>query len=100
MLHFDALHVLADHSVFMQKKIKHDDVFLVGGCIRDLLLGTVEKPLDIDLALATDPKVLYKKIDTVGLSHFMTEKYGTITLLPKSGDFHGVKYEITPFRTE
>jgi len=100
MLHFDALHVLADHSVFMQKKIKNDDVFLVGGCVRDLLLWTVEKPLDIDLAMSADPKILYKKIDTVWLSHFMTEKYGTITLLPKSGDFHGVKYEITPFRTE
>lgn len=65
MLHFDRLQTLADHTVFMQKKIKHEDIFLVGGCIRDLLLGTVENPLDIDLALAADPKILYKKIDTV-----------------------------------
>lgn len=100
MLHFDALQALADHTVFMQKKIKYDDIFLVGWCVRDLLLWTVENPLDIDLAMSADPKVLYKKIDTVWLSHFMTEKYGTITLLPKSGNFHGVKYEITPFRTE
>ena len=65
MLHFDRLQALADHAVFMQKKNKLDDVFLVGGCVRDLLLGTIENPLDIDLALAADPQALYKKIDTI-----------------------------------
>ena len=30
-----------------------------------------------------DEREIYKKIDKTGLSHFMTEKFGTITLIKK-----------------
>ncbi|MFA6256668.1 MAG: HD domain-containing protein, partial [Candidatus Absconditabacterales bacterium] len=41
----------------------------------------------------------------VGFSHFMTEKFGTITLIKKKGkgetkDKQEIKYELTPLRTE
>ena len=74
--------------------------FLVGGCVRDVLLGLTNDPKDIDLTLAGEPKSIYNAIDKTDISHFMTEKFGTMTLIPKDTVMDGVQYEITPLRTE
>lgn len=105
MLHFDNLSILDTHIAFLQKKIKKQNtVFLVGGCIRDLLLWTNNSPIDIDFTMAGKPEEIYKRIDKVGLSHFITEKFWTITLIKKAKnkekDKNEVKYELTPLRTE
>src|SRR3990167_2480654 len=50
--------------------------------------------------MAGDPKKIYTHIDKKDLSHFMTEKFGTITLIPKDPKNKGVQYELTPLRTE
>lgn len=102
MLHFDKLSVLDTHIAFLQKKIKKQNtLFLVGGCIRDLLLWTNNSPVDVDFTMAGKPTDIYKRIDKVWLSHFMTEKFWTITLIKKAKkDKHEVKYELTPLRTE
>lgn len=102
MLYFDKLSVLDTHIAFLQKKIKKQNtLFLVGGCIRDLLLWTENSPIDIDFTMAGKPTDIYKRIDKVWLSHFMTEKFWTITLIKKAKkDKHEVKYELTPLRTE
>jgi tRNA nucleotidyltransferase/poly(A) polymerase len=52
--------------------------------------------------MAGKPEEIYKRIDMVGLSHFMTEKFGTITLIRKAKGKEKVevKYELTPLRTE
>ena len=45
--------------------------------------------------MAGKPLDIYNKISKDGLSHFMTEKFGTITLIKDD-----LKYELTPLRTE
>ncbi len=126
MIHFDKLSILDTHIAFLQKKTEKDaksstknfnvasvyrknsytvkkqnTLFLVGGCIRDLLLWTENSPIDVDFTMAGKPDDIYSRIDKVGLSHFITEKFGTITLIKKaSKDKREVKYELTPLRTE
>jgi len=82
MLHFENLSKLDAHLALLTKKIrvpssagKNQNLFLVGGCIRDLLLDIEENPTDIDLTLTGKPKDIYKNIDKDGLSCFMTEKF-------------------------
>jgi tRNA nucleotidyltransferase/poly(A) polymerase len=96
MLFFDYLKNLDAHISLLQKKIKDKHtLFLVGGCIRDPLLGIEKKPTDIDFTMAGEPKKIDKLIDKTGMSYFMTEKFGTMTLIKDT-----MKYELTPLRTE
>jgi len=110
---------LDNHINFLNKKIKNlpagkqgQDIFLVGGAIRNLLLGIDNDPTDIDFTMAGKPEEIYKKIDKKWLSHFITEKFGTITLIKKlqggkvtkiqseEKNYETLKYELTPLRTE
>jgi len=111
MICFDKLTKLDSHLIYLQKKLKKKDVFLVGWCVRDLLLGINENPKDIDATLPGKPSLIYSNIDKTNLSHFITEKYWTITLIPKSNNNTNddattvnlddkLQYEITPFREE
>lgn len=96
MLFFDYLKNLDSNINFLKKRINDDHtLFLVGWCVRDPLLGITKKPTDIDFTMAGSPKHLDAILDKRGMSHFMTEKYGTITLLKDP-----IKYELTPLRTE
>jgi tRNA nucleotidyltransferase/poly(A) polymerase len=64
MLHFDHLEILDTHTTFLTKKIKTQKaLFLVGGCIRDLLLGTENHPTDIDFTMAGKPDAIYTSLD-------------------------------------
>jgi len=49
-----------------------------------------------------DPEELYTNFDKGGLSHFITEKFGTATFIksPTSPSQKEVCYELTPLRTE
>ena len=98
-LHFQDLKILAQHHHFLAKKLKTADFFLVGGCTRDLLLGINKQPKDIDLTIAGKPLEIYENIDKQDFSHFITEKFGTITLLSKKKHSE-IKYELTPLRAE
>lgn len=111
MLSFDSLKILDSHIAFLQKRLKDPHTFfLVGGCVRDLLLGIDKKPTDIDFTMSGDPKQLNNLIDKKGMSYFMTEKFGTMTLIKKTEklkngkmkalDHEAIKYELTPLRTE
>lgn len=99
MLHFHNLKKLIPHHTFLTKKIGKSDFFLVGGCVREILLGTTKNPLDIDFTTAGNPLEIYQNLNTDGISHFITEKYGTITLIPKDKN-NELKYELTPLRAE
>jgi hypothetical protein len=46
--------------------------------------------------MAGTPEKLYADFDTQGLSHFITEKFGTSTFIKKEV----IRYELTPLRTE
>ena len=47
-------------------------------------MGIEKKPTDIDFTMAGEPKTLDAAIDKKGMSCFMTEKFGTITLIQHS----------------
>jgi len=97
MLNFDFIHILDKHQKFLQKKCKTENIFLVWWSVRDLILDINKKPTDIDFTMSWKPVDIYEKIDKKDLSHFITEKFGTITLIPKHKK---VQYELTPLRTE
>lgn len=122
MLFFENLKILDTHIALLQKRIKDKhNLFLVGWCVRDPLLGIDKKPTDIDFTMAGEPKKIDKLIDKKGMSYFMTEKFWTMTMLRKDpgtrdkeqGNKVGkpsprsqvpspwvIKYELTPLRTE
>ena len=102
MFHFHLLPQLAKHHTDLTEVLKTSDFFLVWGCIRDVLLGIVQDPDDIDLTMWGQPSEIYENLNTSGFSTFITEKFGTITLIPKleDGSHLNIKYELTPFRAE
>lgn len=61
--------------------------YLVGGCVRDLLLK--KTPKDWDIATSAKPKQIQKLFP----KHFYNNKFGTVTVLPS-------KIEVTTFRKE
>lgn len=66
------------------------EAFLVGGCVRDLLLGKVPKDFDIATrALPADVQRLFRKVIPTGIEH------GTVTVLS-----HGIPVEVTTYRYE
>ncbi len=64
--------------------------YLVGGCVRDMMLGQHPKDYDIATdALPTEVQKLFKKVIPTGIEH------GTVTVLQR-----GLSIEVTTFRTE
>lgn len=110
MLHFNNLEKIYKLLSYSQKKLKLQEVFAVGGVVRDLLLGHISVITDLDLTGKADPERLFNQIDKENLSIFRTQKFGTITLVPHEADRctylgqeyqnESVKIEITPFRQE
>ena len=98
MLNFSLLKQLDYHQRFLQKRVQISDIFLVWWCIRDLLLWISKNPLDIDFTCEWRPEELDWKINTEWLSHFKTDKFWTITLIPSKEKERS--YQLTPLRTE
>lgn len=98
MIHLEQLTSLDKHQHFLQKRINNPNLFLVWGCVRDLLLGITKDPMDIDFTMGGTPEELYAEFNTQGLSHFITEKFGTITFIPPENKERN--YQLTPLRTE
>jgi len=70
------------------------NAWLVGGCVRDLLLG--EQPKDIDLATDATPEVAQAAYEATGLKVFATGlQHGTLTVVA-----NGEVFEVTTLRTE
>ncbi len=75
------------------------EAFLVGGCVRDLLLG--KKPKDWDIATDADPE----KIQDFFEHTFYENEYGTVGVVNESEGEKEIDptlevVEVTPFRTE
>ena len=71
------------------------EAFVVGGCVRDLLLG--EKPKDWDVTTSAPPQEILKIFpDSVYENNF-----GTVSVFPKNvSDPSLAMIEVTPYRTE
>jgi poly(A) polymerase len=71
------------------------ELFLVGGAVRDLLLGTLVGH-DLDFATSASPKQTQRSLKAAGGSVYtIGEKFGTI-----GGVFGDVRVEITTYRAE
>ena len=72
------------------------ELYLVGGCVRDLLLG--KEPKDYDLCTNATPDEVKEICETLRLKTFDSGiKHGTITILD---DFYNMQYEITTYRID
>jgi len=68
--------------------------YLVGGCVRDLILG--REPKDWDIATNALPE----QIQAVFPDSFYENDYGTVGVKTGSEDAHLAIIEVTPYRTE
>ena len=72
------------------------ELYLVGGCVRDLLLG--KEPKDYDLTTNATPDEVKEICEQLRLKTFDSGiKHGTITILD---DFYNMQYEITTYRVD
>ncbi len=106
MLRFDRLSIFEHHAKQLEAILPQQTLFFVGGCIRDVLLGITEKPHDLDITMAWKPDEIWESmhVDIEKISRFKTDKFGTMTLIPKARSLETgkqqISYEITPLRTE
>ena len=79
-------------AIVMALRYNHHDAYVVGGCVRDSLLGIEPKDWDICTS-ATPSEILYsfrdKKVIETGVKH------GTVTVVMDDG-----QYEVTTFRVD
>lgn len=98
MLNFIWFEKLIKNYQFAQKALNKEDIFLVGGVIRDILLWIeTDNFKDIDITSSWEPQDIFAKINQSSGSIFKTDKFGTITIVDKN---ENCQYEITPFRCE
>lgn len=72
------------------------ELYLVGGCVRDMLLG--KEPKDYDLCTNATPEEAKQLCESLGLKTFDSGiKHGTITIID---DFYGQSYELTTYRVD
>ncbi len=70
------------------------EAYLVGGCVRDILIGKQPKDWDITSnAHPTDIEGLFEET-------FVNNEYGTVGIVTKSEDARLKVVEVTPYRTE
>jgi tRNA nucleotidyltransferase (CCA-adding enzyme) len=70
------------------------EAFVVGGCVRDLLLG--KKPNDWDIATNARPE----QVEKIFPKTFFANKFGTVTVITQSKQPELQGIEITTFRIE
>lgn len=70
------------------------EAYLVGGCVRDLIIG--REPKDWDITTNATPE----KIQALFEDTFYENDYGTVGVVTKSDDARLKVIEVTPYRTE
>ncbi|MEK7125219.1 MAG: HD domain-containing protein [Patescibacteria group bacterium] len=70
------------------------EAFVVGGCVRDMLMG--HAPKDWDITTSATPE----KIQKLFPESFYENTFGTVTIKTKSEDVTVAHVEITPYRIE
>lgn len=82
-------------SLIMEKlEKKRFNAYVVGGCVRDILLGI--NPQDWDITTNAKPQEIQK----IFSKSFYSNKFGTVTVLTNSMDKLLKEVEITTYRTE
>jgi len=81
-------------SIIKKIQAKGYKAYIVGGCVRDILLGL--KPKDWDITTNAKPK----EIQAIFAKSFYQNKFGTVIVTTKSKDPTIQNIEITTFRIE
>ncbi|MBI2113094.1 MAG: HD domain-containing protein [Candidatus Wildermuthbacteria bacterium] len=81
-------------SVVLELEKKGFEAYVVGGCVRDILLGRV--PEDWDIATNATPE----EIQSVFSKTFYENKFFTVTVLTGSQDASVKEIEVTTFRSD
>ncbi|MBI5742493.1 MAG: HD domain-containing protein [Candidatus Niyogibacteria bacterium] len=81
-------------AVEMALKDAGYEAYLVGGCVRDLLIG--RKPKDWDITTNAKPEAIQKLF----AEHFYENSFGTVSVITESLDPTLKVIEITPYRLE
>jgi tRNA nucleotidyltransferase (CCA-adding enzyme) len=88
----DLLHRVSEdvRAICKQLKAAGFEAYIVGGCVRDLLLGRDVSDWDVTTDAKPDEvKKIFSRVIPTGIQH------GTVTVL-----MHGAHYEVTTFRGE
>lgn len=78
LMQFQSIAYLDHHISSVASYISGQQLFVVGGAVRDILLGVNAEPHDIDMTLAMQPDEVYEslqKADRDSFSLFRTEKF-------------------------
>ncbi len=81
-------------NVLEELEEKRYEGYIVGGCVRDILLG--KKPKDFDATTNAKPKEIQK----IFPRSFYENKFGTVTVVQDTSDSSLRHIEITPYRKE
>jgi len=82
-------------EVFLKIKMANFEVFLIGGCVRDIILK--RKPKDWDLTTNAKPEDIIKIFKE---RSFYENKFGTVSVKTESNDPSLKIIEVTPYRIE
>ncbi len=96
------LSILFSYQHNLKVIIPDIEMFFVWWALRDILLGKLTEPQDIDATCAAHPQQIWQYIEQYtdsSVDRFQTEKFGTMSLIFKEKPTPFI-IEITPFRTE
>ena len=82
------------YSIANELELQGHAAYLVGGCVRDLLIG--KTPKDWDITTSAQPDLIQK----IFPDSFYENEYGTVGIVTESEDATLKVIEVTPFRTE
>lgn len=74
------------------------EAFIVGGCVRDYLLGT--KPSDWDITTNATPEEIQDMFTKLGMTTFYENSFGTVGVAIKTSENKQEIIEITTYRSE
>ncbi len=76
------------------------EAFLVGGCVRDMIMGRI--PNDYDITTNATPEQIIAVFEPTGLRIVYENKFGTVSIIFEDEDLASNvrEIQITPYRTE
>lgn len=93
---------IAKTVLWTVEKLKEDnyEAYLVGGCVRDMIIG--KNPNDWDIATNASPEQIIEVFEKTDRKIVYENNFGTVAIVNKELDLDDSSYaiEITPYRTE
>ncbi len=93
---------IPEHVVWALKQLQENnfEAFIVGGCVRDLLLG--REPNDWDLTTNAKPEEIITVFEKTEMRVVYENNFGTVGIVNKEFEKENTAYEleITPYRTD